>query len=1003
MKWKRLTKSPGIESFYRKNVALKTGATNQIMVIDIDIPKPNRNEMDGMKWYEDLITVHGELNTPICRTQSGGIHLYFKYDKDIKTTTFVNGYSIDIRAQGAYVVCPDSMGVNGPYTWKDGCSILNVMPMMIPKWLKDWLLEHQNRECAKTRAKSEKAERIKQGKPAKPYVKSDYVSIYQDQEIVDMLDRLSGEDGVDRKYLDSYSDWICITSCLKSEGLRLKAIWDTWSKKSRKYNEQKNNKIWAELNPKIDINYLPWLLGMKPFKATKYVKELTAKPDDVINERYVTVESIRKTSPGKGSRCLLIKSPCGTGKTTFTSNWIKSIKRKGTYYRTLSLTCRRTLAYEQKADMKDMDLYSDMKSDDLNNTDNLIIQIDSLHKLDISHWGRNTIVYLDEMSTLLSHMMASKTMKEKRNAIYRKLCAILKGASYIIGTDADLNDMCLRLFKGLGISHHLVVNAYRGKSIPAYSYSNFEHLISKMESELLAGEDVFATFDSKRQMEIVVQRLKHYCEDNNLPEQLDKFLVYSSTQGDKEDMLNVSKKWKGKNVFFTPCITVGVSYVDQMARKVYLFSDACSVNSCTLIQMICRCRNMIELHYYVKSRYQNLRYGSIDGVRKYYADMIKSYDTVFGKDDKDSGAADDKDDSAEFHGSGSDCEIIQALDQTGQIVYNYELGESVVRKDLFNDLYYENAYYDRVLRSATREQFNRLLEEKNFTILNAQEIPVTTETDKVVKTAKIVKTAKVVKTPKAVKAVKAVKTTKAIKAAQTVKPRTAKQKIDRAKETLQTEHENKVRRALYDSHLTLSADEKEMRADMKTKAQIVGINFSHDGQKRKYHKYISDEKAFNAYICYSLLQQTEDDINGKACTELEKNGKINSLNSMITKVKLIKRLESSLDVQCLDLDSERDKNRFNEKLELDCDLKKMVVRVFRITRKSDVDDGMYEYWYRKLGSLYRGLLGVDIVKFEIKRVKYVKVSHIKMNEELLTEYDELYKSKPDYRIDQRIV
>ena len=972
IKWKRLTQSPSVESFYSSNIAVKTGSINQIMVVDIDLPKPDRNEKDGMKWYSDYIAKVGELDTPICVTQSGGIHLYFKYDKQIKTSTFVNGYSVDIRAQGAYVVCPDSIGTNGEYCWKT--SLLDKEPMAVPKDLKKWIMQHQTKDIAKGDVKAKCA------KEPQVSTKRNVVYIYTESQIRDLLKELPS------KYLNSYVDWVTVTSCLKSEGDRLKQIWDEWSAKSTKYDQSSNNAIWDSLTPKVDINYLAKLAKQTPFGTTQYVKDITTKPDIELDTRFVSLSNVTQNPHNQLHRCTLLKSPCGTGKTRVTSAMIDKIKHKGSCYRFLSITCRRTLAFEQKSVFKDASVYSDLDVDGLNNCTDLIIQLDSLHKLDIARWGRNTIVYLDELSTLLSYMLSSKTLKEKRNAIYRKLCTILKGASYIIGTDADLDDMCLKLFQGLNIPYRFIHNKYRGDPIPASAYSDEEDLIQKMEQELLAGNRVFGAFDSKRKMEIVVQRLKHFCEDNNLDDQLEHIRVYSSTDGDKTDMLSVFENWHDNNVFFSPCVTVGVSYTDE-ARKVFLFSDGCSVNSRTLIQMLCRCRNIQELHFYVRPRYVALRQTSVDDVRNYYAKLVGSYtSTVCDAKTGDHNG----DDTDEFHGSDNDNTIIDALDQSGQIAYDYQTGTSVVRKDLFNELYYYHAYYDRILRSATSEQFKNMLIERNFVITDDDKttVAVVTESTKTAKTAKIAKTTKAVKTVKS-KPASAVKTTK--------------QKNDRAKEALKDQKERKINRALYSNQLTLTKEEKDMRDDMKMKSSIVGINFSHSGQKRKYAKYISDEKAFDGYMAYSLLLKEETEIDAKSRTELAANGKINSMNSTVSKVKLIKRLETALNVQTLDIDSQRDKHRFDERLDLNADLKKTLVRVFRIRKSADVDDNTYEYWYRKLATLYKGLLGADVVEVINSWSGKIKLSRIKTNKDVINDYHDLYLEKPNYKIEERIV
>jgi phage/plasmid-associated DNA primase len=83
------------ESVYNNepNYAILTGYKNNITVIDID-KSPNDS---GIKYFEKNICDINEINTLTTRTISGGFHIYFKYKKELKTTSKMNGVSIDIR------------------------------------------------------------------------------------------------------------------------------------------------------------------------------------------------------------------------------------------------------------------------------------------------------------------------------------------------------------------------------------------------------------------------------------------------------------------------------------------------------------------------------------------------------------------------------------------------------------------------------------------------------------------------------------------------------------------------------------------------------------------------------------------------------------------------------------------------------------------------------------------------------------------------------------------
>lgn len=103
------------------NIGLPTGEINHIVVVDCDI-----HPEDGADGYRDLVEFaneNGEIpDTVLSITQSGGYHFFFKTDKAYRSRIKVYG-SIDIRANGGYVVAPPSVGEYGEYTWECGYEI----------------------------------------------------------------------------------------------------------------------------------------------------------------------------------------------------------------------------------------------------------------------------------------------------------------------------------------------------------------------------------------------------------------------------------------------------------------------------------------------------------------------------------------------------------------------------------------------------------------------------------------------------------------------------------------------------------------------------------------------------------------------------------------------------------------------------------------------------------------------------------------------------------------
>jgi hypothetical protein len=170
--WKGLTETPKDKFNSDHNIAILTGKINGITIIDIDNLKPNSKEKDGMLLYQKMLDKYNEgkeLDIPICVTQSKGLHLYFKYDESIKTTTKINGYSIDVRNDGGLIVAPPSVGEKGPYIWKK--SLHETELSEIPQWFKKWLLSNAS-------AKDKKPKKSKKIIKDKPIKEKKYIYIY---------------------------------------------------------------------------------------------------------------------------------------------------------------------------------------------------------------------------------------------------------------------------------------------------------------------------------------------------------------------------------------------------------------------------------------------------------------------------------------------------------------------------------------------------------------------------------------------------------------------------------------------------------------------------------------------------------------------------------------------------------------------------------------------------------------------------------------------------------
>ena len=514
----------------------------------------------------------------------------------------------------------------------------------------------------------------------------------------------------------------------------------------------------------------------------------------------------------------------------------------------------------------------------------------------------------------------------------------MKQSSYVLCTDADVNDMVLSFFDKLNIRYHLIENTYKNiRNVMAIEYEDKQIIINKMQELLLDGKKVICCFDSKAEMDLTVQRLKSFCEANNLKKQSDNFLIYSSTEGDESDFLHINDKWKTKNIFFTPKITIGVSFDNKVKRDVFLIARGNSINAFGYVQQISRCRNINALHYYVVKKYQELKFNSPSDVSVHYKELLKDFKTVHKMADIDTN---------ELNAEISENIKLKELTDNHGTYLDYQTNDWKFHDTIFNDLFFIHEYYDHVLRSAPREQLRWMLEDKGY------KIQYNTET---------------------------------IKTDDKIKKEIKDCKVEISENLEEINH-----RALYDKEDTLTDVEKKIREDAVRRAKYLNIKFT-KVNKDKYFDYLVDDKKFTNFCTYKLLMDTDNMLDTKIADQLHADFNISNIKSIIIKIKLIKQLEEVLKIKFLDIDTSKDVERFDEKVVVKKQLKNSIKTTFRSNR--NIDDNEFKNWYYQLIQMYKNVLGVNIFNRKLARHKGTNYLMYVINKEIYNEYNEIIIQK----------
>jgi hypothetical protein len=130
--WTQLDHIPDDYSvFDNRNMGILTGKASKITVLDIDV------QNGGMVHWNKIKKMYPAIVTPMVKTPSKGLHIYFQYNPRLRSTSKIklDNKSIgwDVLNNGRQVVAPPSKG----YKWM--LSIEETPLAKMPEWLEIYI------------------------------------------------------------------------------------------------------------------------------------------------------------------------------------------------------------------------------------------------------------------------------------------------------------------------------------------------------------------------------------------------------------------------------------------------------------------------------------------------------------------------------------------------------------------------------------------------------------------------------------------------------------------------------------------------------------------------------------------------------------------------------------------------------------------------------------------------------------------------------------------------
>ena len=625
------------------NCGVACGKINNIIVLDLDFYKDG-DEGTINQFNETFGEDYTIFDTYTTRTGSGGWHLYFKYDPDIKQTTNAET-SVDTRSDGGYAVSAgthftSSNGTVKKYTVEHDTTI-KTMPPELKKWCMDNLYKGTKIDRKKRNPKVKINNPITL-KEEEKYLDEVDLGVYHfdlsDDEIEDIFCRK-----IPDKYFNNYSDWLIFTTAMKT--LNKVDLWDKYSKErgGDSYDYDKNNQTYDSITAHNTLFCVEHLAKNSTAEGSDSVLSYTKYKPTECHTEMATI-SINRNKLGirdgeqvdfideflDDTRCLVVRSDTGTGKTTAMKKYMKNNnckflsivsrislgKEQNKVFQEGGLDCNYWEEIQEEMDENNMNAfhYDEFVRWENNEGRNICITIDSLIKLaDFKDFHGYTL-YLDEFNSLVEYFITCGNMNQKRVQIYKLFRKMLFQCDNIVCTDADISDNSLLMLKQWKIQYKYINNTYKhNNNIKATELYKFDELISELKKK----KKWMCCADSKTMVDIM-ERM------GNDP----SIKTFTSEHSGDIDLDAHNK------VIFSPKIVYGLDSV--IKRPVFCYYKCHTITPAAMVQQICRNRNITQLYYHFANdgksctsyKYHNIEECKLDilGRDKYGATNFKVLD-----------------------------------------------------------------------------------------------------------------------------------------------------------------------------------------------------------------------------------------------------------------------------------------------------------------------------------------------------------------------------------------
>ncbi len=293
-------------------------------------------------------------------------------------------------------------------------------------------------------------------------------------------------------------------------------------------------------------------------------------------------------------KTLVVKAQMKVGKTKTLHKYVNTYFNESSIIRFISF--RQTFSNNIHSLFDDFELYSNIKGNISINTKRLIIQVESLYRLELDETNTIDLLILDEIESIFNQLGSG--LHKNFNASFAMFLWLLGTSKHVICMDANISDRTYNILSKFrkGPIHYHYNKWQTAKDDKFYVTIDKNVWLSQLCSKLKEDKKIVIPTNSITEAKTCEVLIKELYPNK-------KIKIFSSELKYSEKQLyfnNVHKYWSELDILiYTPTCSAGVSYELEHFDVVfgYFCNSSCDVETCR--QMLYRVRNIKTKEYYI--------------------------------------------------------------------------------------------------------------------------------------------------------------------------------------------------------------------------------------------------------------------------------------------------------------------------------------------------------------------------------------------------------------------